>query len=205
VTARGDVVALANSQCYVSLLGGGRLLVWYAEEEGEGVLLRRSMRFRVFDVERLLPLSDVEGSLARLGQNSRFYATSGELASIALSTALGDGTHHLKLPKELSCSGELLVLVHSTADGRRENHYDTMHLRLWILDAERGRLEIVPQDWFNEGAYDFGYQWVTRMARLPESGDIVGEGIRLGVFRLNPSKRRIAAWLVEDTFYHPER
>ena len=43
------------------------------------------------------------------------------------------------------------------------------------------------------------------MARLPESGDIVGEGIRMGVFRLDSSKRNIAAWLVEDTFYHPEQ
>jgi hypothetical protein len=40
------------------------------------------------------------------------------------------------------------------ANGRRENHYDVMHLRLWILDAARGRLDIVPQDWFNEGADD---------------------------------------------------
>ncbi len=64
---------------------------------------------------------------------------------------------------------------------------------------------MVPQDWYNEGRYDFGYQWVTRVARLPNGGAIVGEGIRLGVFRLNGSNRWIAEWLVEDALYHGER
>ena len=149
LTAGGDVVAVTDFQCYVRPLNTGRLLVWYAEEEGEGVLLRRSMRFRVFDVESLVPLPDVERSFARLGRNSRFFTASRELATVALSTALEDGVHELDLPEELTVTGELLVLAHSTADGRRENHFDMMHLRLWILDAARGRLEIVPQDWFN--------------------------------------------------------
>lgn len=205
VTEGGDVLAVTDFHCYVRPLDGGRLLIWHAEEEREGDLLHDSMRFRVFDTERLRPISDVDASFAHLGPSSRFFAASGELASVALSTALDDGAHDVVLPTELTDAGELLVLAHSTADGRRENHYDVMHLRLWILDTERGRLEIVPQDWFNEGAYDFGYQWVTRMARLPQSGEIVGEGIRLGVFRLDASKRRIAEWLVQDTFYHPER
>jgi hypothetical protein len=204
-TPGGDAVAVADFQCYVRSLSGGRLLVWYAEEEGEGALLRRTIRFRMFDVEQLRPIPDLEATFTRLGPRARFHAASGELASVAVSTALDDGVHQVSLPGEMSVAGELLVLAHSTAGGRRENHYDVMHLRLWILDTARGRLEIVPQDWFNEGAYDFAYQWVTRMARLPGGGDIVGEGIRLGVFRLDASKRRIAEWLVEDTFYHPER
>jgi hypothetical protein len=89
------------------------------------------------------------------------------------------------------------------AEPGRENHFDTMHLRLWQLDTDSGLLTIIPQDWFNEGAYDLGYQWVTRVARLPGSGDIVGEGIRLGLFRLDPSGRQLAEWLAEDVFYQP--
>jgi hypothetical protein len=201
----GDVLAVADFQCYVRQLDGERLLVWYAEEEGDGPLVRRNMRFRLFDVERLRPIDDLDSSLARLGPHSRFHVASGEVASVVISTALFDKVHDVSLPAEMAGAGELLVLAHSTAEGRRENHFDVMHLRLWILDMGLGRLEIVPQDWFNEGAYDFGYQWVTRMARLPGSGEIVGEGIRLGVFKLDASRRRIAEWLAEDTFYHPER
>lgn len=204
-TLGGDVLAVADYYCYVHRLSEGRLLVWYAEEEGEGALLRRAMRFRVFDTGLLPPISDLAAVFARLGSRARFAVSAGEVASVALSTALADGVHEVALPSEMAAAGELLVLAHSTAEGRRGNNHDEMHLRLWILDTTRGRLEIVPQDWCNEGHYDFGYQWVTRVARLPGSVDIVGEGIRLGVFRLDASKRRVAEWLVEDKFYHPER
>lgn len=74
-----------------------------------------------------------------------------------------------------------------------------------MLDTASGATRVAPQDWFNQGPYDFGYQWITRMARLPDVGEIVGEGIRLGVFRLDSPCRQIAECLVTDTFYHPER
>ena len=205
MTVGGDVLAVADFHCYVRGFGAGRLLVWYAEEEGPGDLPRRLMRFRTFDSERLRPIGDVAAVMARLGPADRFGVKAGELTSVALSTALDDGVHQVSMPPEMAEAGELLVLAHSTADGRREDEAEVMHRRLWILDAARGRLEIVPQDWFNNGAYDFGYQWVTRVARLPQSGDIVGEGIRLGVFRLDASKRRVAEWLAEDIFFRPER
>jgi hypothetical protein len=201
----GEVLAVADFQCYVRQLSERRLLVWHAEEEGSGLLIRRHIRFRLVDVERLRPLGDPVAAIKQLGSGTRFVVADGELATAAISTALADGAHELSLPKEMTEVGELLVLAHSTADGRRENHYDEMHLRLWILDASRRTLEIIPQDWFNDGSYDFGYQWVTRVARMPGIDDIVGEGIRLGVFRLDASKRRVSEWLAENIFYHPER
>lgn len=204
-TTRGDVLAAADFCCYVRVLGVGRLLVWYADDSDAGPLHQRSIRLRLFNTEQFQPVDDVEALLSGLGTGTRFHAPAGEIASVAVSTARSDGTHTIDLPGEFRDVGELLILAHSTAEARSENHYDRMHLRLWVLDAATGRLEIVPQDWFNGGAYDFGYQWVTRVARLPGSGDVVGEGIRLGVFRLDSSKRQIAEWLVENTFYHPER
>lgn len=203
-TAGGETIAVTDFQCYVQPLAGHRVLVWYGEETGEGAALRHAMRFRIFDCDQLRPIRDRPAAYAHLGKESRFYAEAEELATVALSTALEDGVHSLTLPDALRGAGELLVLAHSTAGGRRENHFDTMHLRLWILDTAAGRLEVIPQDWFNSGSYDFGYQWVTRMAWLGGTSAIVGEGIRLGVFRLDASRRQIAEWLVEDIFYQPE-
>ena len=199
------VLALTDFNCYVRDLGEDRLLVQYAEEQGDGPLLRRDVRFRVLETNALHPITDLEAAYARLSAQHRFYAEGGEIASVALSTALADGVHAVDLPKALHSAGEQFVLVGSTADGRRDNHFDEMHLRLWILDPQQGRLEIIPQDWFNRGPYDFMYQWVTRAARMSDTGEVVGEGIRLGVFRLDASKRQIAEWLVEDIFYRPER
>jgi hypothetical protein len=64
---------------------------------------------------------------------------------------------------------------------------------------------VLPQKWFNGGKYDFGYQWITRVQRDPRTGQIVGEGIRLGNFLLDRSGTEIQEWLHEDIFYHPER
>lgn len=200
----GQPVAVADFHCYVRQLGPHHLLVWFTEEHG-GALLRSAIRLRVFEINALRAIADLADAYATLGPASRFYASSGETASVALSTALDDNIHSVEIPQPLREAGELLILAHSTADGRRENHFDEMHLRLWILDAPSGRLEIVPQDWFNNGAYDFEYQWVTRVARVPGTGKLVGEGIRLGVFQLDSSRRNVAEWLVEDIFYHPER
>lgn len=58
---------------------------------------------------------------------------------------------------------------------------------------------MIPQDWFNHGDYDFGYQWVTLVAREP--GDrIVGEEIRIGAFVLDETGRRVSEWLSVNPF-----
>ena len=45
---------------------------------------------------------------------------------------------------------------------------------------------------FNRGDFDFGYQWITRVARDPKSRHIVGDGIRITPFRLDASGRKLA-------------
>ena len=201
VNTGGGAVAMSDFHCYVSPVRKRQLLVWYVEERADGA----DVRLRLFDVDALRPIGDLPTIAAQLGPAARFHAVAGELDTSAVSTTLADGLHRIAIPTVLQDLGELLILAHSTADGRRQKHCDQRHLRLWVLDTASGTLDITPQDWFNQGPYDFGYQWVTRMARLPGSDDIVGEGIRLGVFRLDPTRRHVAEWLVADTFYHPER
>jgi len=202
-TVAGSAMAVTDFGCYVNAIASHRLLVWYVEEAGKDATLQQAMRFRVFDADELRPIHDLTAAFKQLGSRSRFHAESGELASIALSTALDDGDHTVTIPDAFREAGELLVVAPSTAGGRRESGYET-HLRLWILDLARGHLQIIPQDWFNNGAYDSGYQWVARFARLRLAGDIVGEAIRLGVFRLDQSHRQIAEWLIEDLFFQPD-
>lgn len=199
VSPAGNVVAVSDFECYVKPFPNDRFLVWYEEDVGAGA----SMRFRLFNAAQLKPIPSVSDAYANLGRGSRFYAAAGEIASVALSTALDNGVHAVSLPSNVRDLGELLVSAHSTAAGRSGDPWTSPDLRLWILRTGDGRLEIVPQDWFNEGRYDFGYQWVARVARLPVGGAIVGEGIRLGVFKLDHTNRQIAAWLAEDKSHHP--
>lgn len=140
-----------------------------------------------------------------LYESRRLFTLAQPIAAMEISTNLSDGSHVVAVPERLRGLGELLLLAPSTAQGRTQNHYREMHATRWILDTGTGALEVVPQDWFNEGSYDVGYQLITRAARLLDTGEIVGEGIRLGVFVLDSSHRQIAEWLVTDIFYHPER
>jgi len=70
-----------------------------------------------------------------------------------------------------------------------------MDLRLWSLKPHENVINVYPQNWFNRGAYDFGYQWVTRVARDPSTGKIIGDGIRIRPFVLDDTFENIAAWL----------
>jgi hypothetical protein len=58
-----------------------------------------------------------------------------------------------------------------------------------LLNPGSGTLRLYPQDWFNDGRVDLGYQWVTRVARDPETGRIHGDGIRIDPFSLDDSMR----------------
>ena len=184
VAPGGEVLAVADFYCYVRPLGDRRLLAWYAEEEGEGDALRRRMRFRVLDVEGLRPIPDPAAVAARLGKHECFAVAAGEVATVAIPTDLPAGEHAVAVPPEMAAAGELLVLARApVAKG--------VDLRLWIIDTVQGQLTVVPQDWFNEGDYDFGYQGVTRVARMPGTGQIVGDGIRIAPFRLGSDLRHI--------------
>ena len=68
-------------------------------------------------------------------------------------------------------------------------------VQLWCLQPRDGVLDMLPQDWFNAGDFDRGYQWPTRAARDDKTRRIVGDGIRIEPFVLDESGRRIAAWL----------
>ncbi len=201
----GALVAICDFQCYVRPMNAGRFLVWSSEENGKDATFTSQVRLQVHDGFALTTITNVDAAIAGLGPRRRFHAGAPPLADLVLSTALDDGHHSIAIPEPLRGEGELLILAHSTAEGRRENHYDTMHLRLWLLDTGSGALTIVPQDWFNSGSYDFGYQWVTRVARPHAGGPVYGEGIRLGIFRLDSSLRGVDAWLAQDIFAHPER
>ncbi len=202
VAPSDDALLVLDFHCYVRPLGPPRFLVWHPE--GEGPAERRStpaaVRFRVLDADALAPIPDVDPVVASMhASGRRSELAAGEIASVAVQTTLPDGRSQCAFPAALHELDELLVLTHSTAAGEESNHHDAMSLRLWIVRPREGTIDVIPQDWFNRGDYDFGYQWVTRVAREP-GGRIVGEGIRIGPFVLDASGRRVAEWLSTNPF-----
>ena len=58
-------------------------------------------------------------------------------------------------------------------------------LAVYAWQPGPGTVTVFPQTWFTPNSHDLGYEWVTRIARDPESGRLVGDGIRIPAFELD--------------------
>lgn len=110
---------------------------------------------------------------------------------------LDPGTHPIDAPPEWKDFEETLVLADHASGS---NGYDVMHRALFIFSWIDSNVTVIPQDWFNNGKYDFGNHWVARIART-ESGPLIGEGIRLGTFEFDASGREVKQWLSQNPFH----
>ena len=205
--AGGAALLVVDFHCYVRPLTAPRFLIWHPEGGGGGAenTASTSVRFRVFDADELTPITDIDAAVAAMRPTGQIVAHRGrEIASAVVPTSIPDGRNHVAFPDALHELNELLVLAHSTSGAVQSNYHDQMHLRLWVIRPREGIVDVIPQDWFNNGNFDFGYQWVTRVARDPKTGRIVGEGVRLpAAFILSRNCRRVSRWLRANPFESP--
>jgi hypothetical protein len=110
------------------------------------------------------------------------------------------GVHPIECPAGWVDFEETLVLAEHAQGG---NGYDAIHRALFIFDWTKRSVTVLPQDWFNKGSYDFGYQWIAHIART-KAGALIGEGIRLGTFELDASGRSVKRWLSQNPFHRIE-
>ena len=198
LSPQGETVLFVDFNCYVQPLSGGRLLVWY--ETG------RQIVFTIFDLVALIPFKDhlkIAAEIRTLRKRIWFQGWSPRIYDVP--TALCEGTHAISPPAEFADLPELLVLADFGSMETVSNHWDKIYRAIFAFDFKSRQVTVLPQKWFNEGKYDFGYQWITRVQREPRTGQIVGEGIRLGNFLLDPSGTQVQEWLHQDIFYHPEQ
>ena len=80
-----------------------------------------------------------------------------------------------------------MILCHSSAVEATPTS-ELNNLALLVARLSAGTYELFPQDWFNSANLD-GYQWVTRVARDPQTGRIHGDGIRISPFVLDDTLR----------------
>lgn len=186
--ARRRARLILNMYCYTQWVGPSRLLAWHAVD--------RELRFHLLDLDAADSVP-IEYGLPRTGEERPIglpAASCHAQAVLSIQQAIADGTHRLDVPAELRGVGELLFFVN--AEGP---------VRLWSIRCADEEVRVVSQDWFNRGDYDRGDQWPTRAARDPDTGEVVAEGMRLGVFVLDASCRDVADWLIRDPFFHPDR
>lgn len=62
---------------------------------------------------------------------------------------------------------------------------------IYAVDPAAHRIEVFPQDWFNDGTPNYGYQWITCATRDPATRRLLVSGIRIDNFILDETGRRI--------------
>lgn len=199
-TRKGETLLLLDFRCYVTPLPDARILVWCARSgRNYGETVNPIVHFEVIDPSSLRPIGDAASEAARMRQarHHRFFAGR-SVAEYAFAAARPPGKYNLpEVPSAFTQLDETLVLADYLRDDQTS---DTVAESIYVFDFHHSQVEVIPQDWFNNGDYDFGYQWITRVARDPRTDRILGEGIRLRSFRLDASGRNVEEWLAHSPF-----
>jgi hypothetical protein len=176
---------------YIWRFSDQRFVVWFSEIPRDGSdHLGGKVRFEIYSIEQLTPLSNIAPELQRLkAKETAFVISSAPIAQTTLRRNLEVGDNSIDFDPHFAQCRELLVLVSNSA-------WDSFTLNLWVVKPADGCVSVVQQEWFIKGPYDFGYQWVTRVTREPSTQMIVGDGIRIGAFLLDPSGKSFVQWLL---------
>jgi hypothetical protein len=187
------VVAVLNFYNYVMTLDSSTLLIWNQgiERESQGtapvhLVVIRPTLLTSFGAD----LETAVSRMGRAGPEARLAFAEPQPISMYLNTDVAGEDISAVFPRELQAMDELLILCDSSAIPPRA---DGIHANLALLVAKpkESSYRLYPQDWFNSADFDFGYQWITRVARDPQTGRVRGEGIRIAPFQLDDTLRNI--------------
>ena len=133
-------------------------------------------------------MHDVAGWFKR--SQDRIYSATAPLAEMEISSRLTAGTHAVEVPLEFCGIAELLLIGSYPAPSK-----DAAACAILVLRPSAGEVTVLPQSWFTADKFDVGYQWITRVIRDPQTGRIIGGGIRIRDFELGKDGMMLERWL----------
>lgn len=187
----GQTLAAITIYSYVSRISDSVFAVWKVDPKREDSSSPK-VHLDLYQVDKLWPADKPINPLLMKQDGKHFLTALPPIASVQISRNDTPGRFQVHFPPEFSICEELFILVSNPG-------WDTAELDLWIVHPRESEIQIVPQTWFTSGSYDFGYQWVTRITRDPVTKNIVGDGIRINGFILDPTGTRFMGWLNETT------
>ncbi len=193
--SKGATLIILERFCYAQILVDGTMLLW--RESGE-----RETRRLIFDKVSLAALRPIVDPLTIAAQMRHEKVSISQLPKAErweFSPYMKPGVHRISISHDWSRFNETLVL----ADHENFSSDGKMARAIFAFSWAKSQVEVFPQDWFNTGNYDFGYQGIAHVVRRND-GSIVGEGIRLGRFELDESNRRVRKWLSQDPSQMPQ-
>ena len=182
----GGPVAILGFYNWTMRLPEGRLLVWNQPVVESG--RTKPVRLVVFDPSALVPLEGPMADICVLMEPHASILLGGSaIAELELeTTALEDQS--VEFPDPVRGLDEILILCHSSAVDAAPTT-ERQDVGLLVANPSASSYRIYPQDWFNHGGFDYGYEWPTRVVRDQGTGRVHGQGIRLREFVLDESLR----------------
>ena len=182
--ANNSILAICDFYQFIKPISDESFLHWHQ-------LNSTSILLSFYDLNMMSPICDPNITLHEISEKKiGFCANGGLVSSVNILTTDVDNVIELNFPAPINQQDELLILANSPV-------VQGVGRVIVIAKPSQGICYIYPQDWFNQGDFDFGYQWITRVARDPETGRIVGDGIRLGQFMLDMSLRNLDRWILK--------
>lgn len=145
----------------------------------------------IVDTRSLKPLPSIPNLEARRktgGPAVEFISDTFAETNVSYPDEYGELAH--QFPDTMRSIRELLVLGSVLAHGPRNQS-------IWVVKPPENIVDVLPMDWWNDGDFDYGYEWVTKIARDPVTGNIVGEGVRILPFLLDRSGNFLG-WMEES-------
>jgi hypothetical protein len=175
-----------NTYCRPFFVPPSHLGIWCPEG--------RSIRLTCFDPDQLkaFDLAEIAGWFKQ--SSERIYAATAPIADFEIPLGLGAGMHKIEVPAEMRLVDELIVPTSYPAKGD-----DDPAFALYVLYLQAGLVEVLPQRWFTASQYQVGKQWITRVARDPESHRIFRECFGVGSFLLEDDGCRLERWIEKST------
>lgn len=196
------LMAVKSPTTVASGLAGNRLLV-VSKRSHPDVL-----DIALYSVDRLRPIEDPRAAAKILEAPDRSHIAAVEPVSrLQIPRRMLPGYSPFHFPAPFADIGELALVTTLSRTGPPGStpspELEAGQAAVLVIDPNHNRIEVLPQDWFREGPYRHGYQWLTRAARDPETGLLVGEGIRIGRFMLDATGRQVGRWLLHDPRFVP--
>lgn len=180
-------------------LDEGWMLLWSRRRADQASPIPTPIVVQLLNLDHLRVLGDLERWLAQepppVAPN---FSVAPEFCAVTeIGAAHTAGKHDLSLPAAFDRVPEFIVVSENPT---LPKEWGKGSFCLYAIDPTNRSLEVFPQDWFNDGTPDYGYQWITCATRDPATRRLLVGGIRIDSFILDETGRRIELRLPPASF-----
>jgi hypothetical protein len=149
-----------------------------------------------YESEKLVPIAERDKMIFELKKSETdFYISGSPISQIELDINPNENAQKVKFPESFKEFREFIFITELENIYYNPDPSTYWHNTVFIVfNTVKDWIFIYAQDWFNKSPNDFGYVWITRAVKNPETGLIHGQGIRMGSFVLDETNKKVLSW-----------